>query len=172
MSTTFDAFPALTSNLGHSLNSRGELGMFVNPYACSCTTCESVVQKWEPPPSIQSELDAAEALLSLSGIHLAPSPPTALARTITGFHYAPSDTATLPASPTVPEEIVLEPEQAKTIAENLQEYIEILRERQDKVYDETARSHDEMAAQDMEFEEIDRKIAELDEILAVLNTSE
>lgn len=28
--------PALT----HSLNSRGELGMFVNPYACSCQVCK------------------------------------------------------------------------------------------------------------------------------------
>ena len=26
--------------LSHSLNSRGELGMFVNPYTCSCSTCK------------------------------------------------------------------------------------------------------------------------------------
>lgn len=29
--------------LGHTLNSRGELGTFVNPYACSCHTCMDYV---------------------------------------------------------------------------------------------------------------------------------
>jgi hypothetical protein len=33
------ALPPFRSSLAHSLNSRGELGMFVNPYGCSCETC-------------------------------------------------------------------------------------------------------------------------------------
>ena len=181
MATINESFPGPMS-LAHTLNSRGELGMFVNPYACSCITCESVVQDWQapvafaPPPPTPAEMEAAEALLSLSGISLAPPPPPSLTRSITGFHYRPSDTGTLPAdSPVpaaVPEEIVLKPEQAKTIAECLQEFVDILQERQLKLYDGPARSHDEMAARDMEFDEIDRKISEIDEILAVLSANE
>ncbi len=225
--------------LAHSLNSRGELGMFVNPYSCSCTTChdyladreeESAAATYAPPPPSpplsslanlrsevalieskleggmtfsqeadweqlliprkvalqQLETEAAEALIMLNrgampdtrfetppraARALSFSPPPML-RSMTGFHYAPSereDTGTLPASPpSVPEEIVLQPAQAKIIYDGLTDYIQMLRIQQDKVYDQTSRSHDEMAAQDMEFEELDRKIAEMDDILQVL----
>jgi hypothetical protein len=37
--------------LAHSLNSRGEFGMFVNPYNCPCTTCRNYVGAEEPPAS-------------------------------------------------------------------------------------------------------------------------
>lgn len=33
-------FPPSPPSLTHTLNSRGELGMFVNPYTCSCQTCK------------------------------------------------------------------------------------------------------------------------------------
>ena len=207
MSTTFQQMPSTA--LAHSFNSRGELGSFVNPSSCPCTTCRGVVQSWEtpvsfaPPPPSPAEMEAAEALLSLSGIRLAPPPPTALQRTITGlgyspsdavfraaaptalqrsitgFHYSPSDASTATGAgagtgslvstpPAVSEEIALQPDQARAIVESLTEYMAVLRERQDKIYDEACHSHDEMAAQDMEFDEIDRKIAEIDDMLQVL----
>lgn len=34
--------------LAHSLNSRGELGSFVNPYACPCTTCRDYITERAP----------------------------------------------------------------------------------------------------------------------------
>jgi hypothetical protein len=183
--------------LAHSLNSRGELGMFVNPYDCSCTTCHDYLADHEeesmPPPLPLQEIEAADSLLLLNRILMSDtrfetpprsssvartlsfSPPPVL-RSMTGFHYTPSpreDTGTLPASPpppSVPEEIVLQPAQAKIIYDGLTDYIQMLRIQQDKVYDTPTRSHDEMAAQDMEFEELDRKIAEMDDILQVLQT--
>ena len=44
-------------SLCHTLNSRGELGTFVNPYACSCVTCTNYVAERAPldredPPSL------------------------------------------------------------------------------------------------------------------------
>lgn len=41
------SFPPAPS-LAHSLNSRGELGMFVNPYACSCATCVDYIAERAP----------------------------------------------------------------------------------------------------------------------------
>jgi hypothetical protein len=187
--------------LAHTLNSRGELGMFVNPYNCSCTTCHDYLEGENenpmavtyapPPPRPLQEIEAADSLVLLNRIlmsdtrfetpprssvarTLSYSPPPVL-RSMTGFHYTPSpreDTGTLPASPpaSVPEEIVLQPAQAKIIYDGLTDYIQMLRIQQDKVYDTPTRSHDEMAAQDMEFEELDRKIAEMDDILQVLQT--
>ena len=114
--------------------------------------------------------------------------PVTLTRSVTGFNYRPSDavveeeeeeqeqeenerdgTGTLPAdSPRAEKPVTLSSAQAETTAESLREMIQILRERQDKVYDQKCRSHDEMAAQDAEWDELDRKIAELDDIMAVL----
>lgn len=37
------SLPPPSVALAHSLNSRGELGSFVNPYACPCTTCVDYV---------------------------------------------------------------------------------------------------------------------------------
>jgi hypothetical protein len=42
-STSTSSLPTFSTNLAHSYNSRGELGAYVNPYACSCTTCENYV---------------------------------------------------------------------------------------------------------------------------------
>lgn len=53
-STSTSSLPPFSTNLAHSYNSRGELGAFVNPYACSCTTCENYVadqgEDTLPPP--------------------------------------------------------------------------------------------------------------------------
>lgn len=47
--------------LAHSLNSRGELGMFVNPYACSCATCVDYVAERAPDaPALTHEEPPAE----------------------------------------------------------------------------------------------------------------
>lgn len=178
--------------LTHSRNSRGELGMFVNPQSCSCTTCHeylvdenqiptgthyvpSSLPSLPPPRSLQDE-DAADSLLMLStrfeSPPCLPCSPSPILRSITGFHFMPSereDTVTLPASPpSVPEEIVLEPAQARIMYDALTDYIQILRMKQNTVYDTPCLRHDEMAAQDMEFEELDRKIAEMDEMLNIL----
>lgn len=63
--------------LAHTYNSRGELGMFVNPYACSCMTCVNHVAHEhghlaheqshdattaEPPRQISLSSDQANAL--------------------------------------------------------------------------------------------------------------
>lgn len=43
MSSTTSSSSFSPIALGHTLNSRGELGTFVNPYACSCHTCMDYV---------------------------------------------------------------------------------------------------------------------------------
>jgi hypothetical protein len=242
MTTINTSFPPM--GLAHSLNSRGELGMFVNPYSCSCTTCHDYLTDHDdkaapplppsPPPSPsplfslanlsneiaiiekkleggmtfsqkadwerlliprkralqQADTEAADALMMMSRSsmpdtrcetppRLVPPPslrfsPPPILRSMTGFHYVPSDrhdTGTLPASPpsSVAEEIVLKAAQAKIIYDGMTDYIQMLRTQQDKIYDTPCHSHDEMAAQDMEFEELDRKIAEMDDILQTLH---
>ena len=111
---TLSSFPPLTAEeiaalpapppLAHSYNSRGELGMFVNPWACSCVTCEdykssrctetpvslTTVPPPLPPPRPIGEMMAAEALVQLHRSAMF-SPAPALGRTVTGFHYRPSD---------------------------------------------------------------------------------
>ena len=48
--------------LAHSLNSRGELGTFVNPYACSCITCvDYVAARSAPQVSLRPEEPAPAA---------------------------------------------------------------------------------------------------------------
>lgn len=48
--------PSFTPTLAHSLNSRGELGMFVNPYGCSCTTCRDYIAERAPDaPALDHE---------------------------------------------------------------------------------------------------------------------
>ena len=103
--------------LAHSYNSRGELGMYVNPYACSCETCvdyvasrtsgpqaEAAAAPPPPPPSPPapfalpvlsptpraSETAGADVIAQLYRSAAAFSPPP-LARTITGFHYNPPE---------------------------------------------------------------------------------
>jgi hypothetical protein len=85
--------------------------MFVNPYACSCTTCVDYVAAREeptaaaPPPAPLSltssvpilapprpigEVEVAEAMVDLHRAAVVFSPPP-LARTLTGFHYSPPE---------------------------------------------------------------------------------
>lgn len=44
-----DALFPRPAALAHTLNARGELGMFVNPYACSCVTCVNYVSGRDLP---------------------------------------------------------------------------------------------------------------------------
>lgn len=90
--------------LAHSLNSRGELGMFVNPYACSCVTCvDYVAARSAPEVSLLPEEPApapaavpAPRLPSLTrsltlgmGASLAPSASYAPAPAASGFFPLP-----------------------------------------------------------------------------------
>jgi hypothetical protein len=102
-STTEMSFPSFRPTLAHTYNSRGELGMFVNPYACSCVTCEDYKTSYSsplptptpaslttlPPPRSIQEVTAAEALVDL--YRSAMFSPSALERTVTGFHYSPPE---------------------------------------------------------------------------------
>jgi len=102
-STTEMTLPSFRPTLAHTYNSRGELGMFVNPYACSCETCDDYKSSHVaprptptpaslttlPPPRSIQEVTAAEALVDL--YRSAMFSPTALQRTVTGFHYSPSE---------------------------------------------------------------------------------
>ncbi len=48
-SSSSSSLPPLSMGLAHSYNSRGELGAYVNPYACSCTTCVDYVAERSVP---------------------------------------------------------------------------------------------------------------------------
>jgi hypothetical protein len=101
--------------LAHSYNSRGELGMFVNPYGCSCATCVDSVGTTElpstpppaplvtlapPPPLMTRSLGlgwgagtgAATpsfwSALARSSTDEEPTTGVALGRTVTGLGYA------------------------------------------------------------------------------------
>lgn len=65
--------------LEHTLNTRGELGLFVNPYTCDCRTCKDYLSRPAPPPSVDP--DALRALVnspSMSWIGPTESVPTEL----------------------------------------------------------------------------------------------
>lgn len=59
--------------LAHSLNSRGELGAFVNPHACSCRTCVDYVAERSAP---EDHGDPPATPPPAPVASLAPSPPT------------------------------------------------------------------------------------------------
>ena len=67
------AFPSPPA-LAHTLNSRGELGMFVNPYGCSCQTCvDYVAERSSPAPAAEASVALGRSG-SFSGLALGPSP--------------------------------------------------------------------------------------------------
>jgi len=233
MSTTSEIFPSFTK-LAHSLNMRGELGMFVNPHTCDCVTCVNYVSEHggpqtppppSPPPSPPSlahtrnlagnfgmfvnpqtcacsgcsvyraeqstvpslppppplvDSNAADILLSMSRAAPVWSSPIALGRTESivtpwlpesmtasgGIRLFPWDD-----EPSTAAQTTEAPQQDNAaIRTHLQDYQQVLRERQDELDHTGCRGHDEMAAQDMEWEELDRKISEIDDILATLGT--
>ncbi len=111
--TDASVLPPSRPTLAHSLNSRGEHGLFANPYACSCETCvdylasraEPAAAAPPPPPSPPSrppslpilppprpigEVAAAEAMVDMHRLAMGSRPPP-LTRTLTGFHYSPPE---------------------------------------------------------------------------------
>jgi hypothetical protein len=167
--------------LAHSYNSRGELGMFVNPYGCSCQTCVDYIAESSSPaalgPSETREPPAAEVALGPSetnpswalgtgaggslGLGMGLGMGCALGRTVTGLGY----------TPTVPEAADEASFQEETM-NRLRTVLERVVARQDAVYDGETRSHDEMAAQDAEWEELDRQIHAIEEVLCLFNREE
>lgn len=154
--------------LAHSFNSRGELGMFVNPSTCPCTTCRSVVAESEGvveavPVAAQEERPPGPGIGLLSPPQTPPSvqrdtllPPPLLIR-VNAF----SDALGRSFSDTRTEEDELMG-RLRTLRSQLQL-------RQDEVYSQDARSHDEMAMQDEEWNELDRKIDAIEGVLSAFN---
>lgn len=50
-----NVLPTSSPVLQHTLNTEGELGMFVNPYECSCQTCCDVVAQRKEAKGITTE---------------------------------------------------------------------------------------------------------------------
>jgi hypothetical protein len=143
--------------LAHSFNSRGELGMFVNPSTCPCTTCRSVVAEREgrvqpSPVVVQEEQAPGPGIGLLSQADTLPPPPP-LVR-VNAFADALGRTP----SATTSEEADL--------MDRLSSLRSQLQLRQDEVYSQDARSHDEMAMHDTEWEELDRKIDAIEQVLS------
>jgi hypothetical protein len=185
------AFPAPVA-LAHSYNSRGELGMFVNPYSCSCATCVDYVAE-RSSPAAEEDAPAPWAAPEGSGLGLglgALPPPTpvsltrsstgfvegwggeerpapALARTVTGLGYAVAESeeeADGEAAPALPGLGPCSAEEESLLV-RLSNLRLSLKERQDAVYSEDCRSHDEMAAQDAEWTELENKIDAIEALL-------
>ena len=182
------AFPAPVA-LAHSYNSRGELGMFVNPYSCSCATCvdyvgarsspaEDAPAPWAapegsglglglgalPPPTPVSLTRSSTGFVEGWGGEERPAPSL---RSLTGLGYAVAESdeeADGAASAALPGLGSCSAEEESLLlrlsALRLQ-----LKERQDAVYSEDCRSHDEMAAQDAEWTELENKIDAIEALL-------
>lgn len=163
-----------STNLGHSLNSRGELGMFVNPFTCSCTTCANYLAEHEPhPPS-------PEVLTPPVLAEAADSPPPLLTSHL-ALGRAPANqtwdgSAWIPSAPPLVRVNAFFPRDARTEQDELLSRLRALRdqlhEEQDQIYEGEARSHDEMAAQDIAWNEIDEKIMAIDNLLQVFDPLE
>lgn len=143
-------FPAYSPALAHTRNVRGDLGLFVNPYDCSCTTCLNVVEE-EPArrPQSTGTLEASD-----SEDLLPPAPPlvrvSAFADALGRLPYNPL------AQPGSSEADIMS--QLSTLRLRL-------KAEQDAVEDEDFRSHDEMAAADAQWDELDAKISAIEDVL-------
>jgi len=163
----FPDSPTLT----HTLNTSGNLGMFVNPYTCSCSTCHAYLgEELEARPQSTGTLEASDA--------------EELRPTATTYYVSPPVTPSL-VEPTVPAAPPLVRVNAFTDALGRGRYTVTfppanteaelmsrlgtlrlrLKAEQDEVYDQDYRSHDEMAAADIEWEDMDNKIHAIEELL-------
>lgn len=179
--------------LAHSLNSRGELGMFVNPSVCSCYTCVNYLADSDvssltalPTPLHESELAVAEILANFNRDALYQGTSSLI---YAGFNYLPEDHVLSPELPLglasstneavnfwtddSPSKITVKftTDQMTTLKETLKEHTENLTQQQNALDHSDCRSHDEMAALDQEWDELDRKISEIDDILSVLEAA-
>lgn len=178
MNTTLTTVPPTldfppSPQLTHTLNTSGNLGMFVNPYTCSCTTCQAYLgEELEPQTRPQStgtleasdseELrpvatgyyEAPPATPSLTEPSLPPGPPLVRVNAFTDALGRGRYTLTFPPANTEAE-----------LMSRLSTLRLRLKAEQDEVYDQDYRSHDEMAAADVEWEDLDNKIHAIEELL-------
>jgi hypothetical protein len=176
MNTTLTTVPPTlefppSPRLTHTLNTSGNLGMFVNPYTCSCSTCRTVIgEELETRPQSTGTLEASDA--------------EELRPTATTYYVGPPVTPSL-VEPTVPAapplvrvnaftdalgrgSYTLTFPPSDTEADTLSRLATLrlrLKAKQDEVYDQDYRSHDEMAAADVEWEDLDNKIHAIEELL-------
>jgi hypothetical protein len=175
--------------LAHSVNSSGRLGLFVDPFNCSCDTCTDYPAELPPSPA------ATEPAPSTSLSALATPPPLirsalglpppvyragALGRAPANHLWTGSDwvhqDSPYARSPAVARVLFPEPESAsfppsqpssaeEAVMDSLRSLRADLQIRQDQVYSAEARSHDEMSMQDAEWDELDRKIQAIEQTL-------
>lgn len=167
------------TGLSHSINSRGELGAFVNPETCGCQTCSALVG--DPTPSLGPSETMPSAPIS------EPAP-----RTFTGgwvwtgsgtgagaslIAETPSRQPPLPLAP--PPALRRTPsfqpppltplsleEQEAAVLRQLASFQAALQLRQDAVYEEPSASHSDLAMADMEWSDLDEKIAAIESLLS------
>lgn len=167
--------------LTHTRNVRGDLGMFVNPYNCSCSTCRGYIaetqedeqqQTQEAGMGMSSTLPPQTPSLSLtSGQTLVASEDEDEVRIRAQINSPP----TLPPAPPLvrvnafsysntytPEEI----EEQNTMSA-LMRLRNRLDQQRETVYTNDHRSHDEMAAEDARWDELDEKITAIDTVLTL-----
>lgn len=71
-----DALFPRPAALAHTLNARGELGMFVNPYNCSCVTCVNYVSgRYLPADDTRVGLVDVPATAAAPALARVPTPP-------------------------------------------------------------------------------------------------
>ena len=179
--------------LAHTRNTRGDLGMFVNPYICPCSTCREVVaEEAETRPQSTGTLEASD------------SESEGFRRRATGYYDVPPEceelrpTATTHfGTPTIPPGPPLVRVNAFTDSLGREGYrvslnplADLLREQSalpgsteanimsqlgalrlrlkaemEELDNEPCRSHDEMAAVDIQWEDLDTKINAIEEVL-------
>lgn len=190
-SFVFPAAPALS----HSLNSRGELGMFVNPYGCSCQTCVDYVGEAPATPlRVRADTPPPAPVKALAPLPSWPYPVTLARSSAVSSDYEPQplDQADLflrrldaaaeyehvsaPAPAPAPVAAAAVAEQdflvlpacsaaESTVLRSAHSLRLSYQARQDLIYSEEHRSHDEMAAADAEWEDLDSKISAIDSVL-------
>jgi hypothetical protein len=84
--SSFVSPPPSPPTLSHSLNSRGELGMFVNPYGCPCQTCRDYLAERSAPdlPEDSTERPATPPAAELPPLRSTFVPPSLLRARGTG----------------------------------------------------------------------------------------
>lgn len=163
--------PIVGTRLGHSMNSRGEFGLFVDPSSCECGTCTSYRTHEETCLTCLDDGGHASSAPS-------PSPGgagAALGRSATNADWMTMETSWVSEKPFLPApsflmrsnafvETTLE-EEEEDVLKRLSSLRGRLLTRQDTVYAEEPTSHRDMAMADQEWSELDEKIAAIEGLL-------
>jgi hypothetical protein len=159
--------------LSHSINSRGELGAFVNPETCACQTCSALVgdpTPSEPRPSAPISEPASGAF---TGGWAWTGSGTGAGASLFAETPSRQPTVSLPPPPPlrrtpslVPQTPLSLEEQEAAILRQLVSFQASLQLRQDAVYEEPSGSHSDLAMADMEWSDLDEKIAAIESLLS------